>query len=192
MGRLWPHPWMLPGFLESLFREQAAWAAWKWFVGFARWGFSPPSTRSRGSLGSWGARGRWGRTAGVGSAPTAPLNRTFSFTWHKHSLMGWRQTGNHCSCPSFWMGNIPCFLGKDANPSSRDSGLWENGDRGVLGACAGCGGRGEESPFCLWTTLHRKRNCSRIRVKMREEWALGVKPRVCFLQKIVHGTGDTP
>lgn len=122
-------------------------------LGNELWGLSDaasalPAHRA-GMVGGQGSLGTHGRSRQCSNSSAEPHFQLHLAQEHKHSLMDWRQNGNHGSCPSFWMGNIPCFLGKGAKPCSRDSGLWENGGRGVPGACAGNCERGEESPFCL-------------------------------------------
>lgn len=148
-GAAWPHPWVLPGFLESLFRDLSC-LEMNCGVCQMRLQLSQPTEQGfAGMVGGQGSLGTHGRSRQCSNSSAEPHFQLHLAQEHKHSLMDWRQNGNHGSCPSFWMGNIPCFLGKGAKPCSRDSGLWENGGRGVPGTCAGNCERGEESPFCL-------------------------------------------
>lgn len=141
MGQLWLQPGMLPGFLETLFRDRSC---LEMNCGVCQTRLQP-WPQSRGSLGPWG-QGVW---AGAGSIPLNLAHCTFSFTRHTStsSLLGWRQTGNHCSCLFFCMGNIPCFLGKGANPCSRDSGQWESGAEGYRGPAPAAAGEGKRAHF---------------------------------------------
>lgn len=168
MGQLWPHPWMLPGFLESLFRDLSC---LEMNCGVCQRRLQPSQHTEQGFAGIMGAG-----VAGDARPERAMLQQ---LCWAAPSASpgaraqaqfdGLEANRESLQLPLFLEGEYSMFLGKGTNPCSRDSGLWEKGDTAAPGACAGCCGWGEESPFCLWATLHRNRNCSRIRVKMREE-----------------------
>lgn len=145
MGQLWPHTGCCLAFWRAC---SGAWAAWgvcfvcgTHIAGCARRGLSPGHT-DRGWLGPWapGPLGRHSRGEQGSNSPRAAPSASPG-TRAQAQSGGLERNRNHCSCPSFWMGNTPCFLGKGANPYPRDSGPWGSGGRGAPGACSGQGKR---------------------------------------------------
>lgn len=122
-------------------------------MGFARRGFTPASTEQglAGTMGGRGSLGTQGRS-GAGTAPAAPPHLQLHLA-QEHECDG-LEANPESLLPLFLDGECCMFFRERGQPLLQ--GQWLAGERGhrVPGACAGCCGPGEESPFCLGTTLH--------------------------------------